>query len=107
MSQDQLNSDQIRAIITRIVEYRCSGDKKTELKKEQPYSDFAVSHPRLFDMACSPDFDWTKLNAMLALLDQIHGGSMSQNKASEIVGQALFDIYVQPKLKDAKKKDEM
>ena len=59
---------------------------------------FAEDYPTLFLKAIDPAFDTNQLKVMLALLNHMNDGNMSQHQASMIVGQRLIDKYVKGKV---------
>lgn len=61
------------------------------------YPEFAERFTTLFDMVCSPSFDMSCLQSMLALRDRILSKNMDVDSASRIVGKSLFDKYVADK----------
>lgn len=66
--------------------------KRMETRYEQLYK----MSPTLFDLVLSDDCDMDKLKWMLNMQEQIKLGKLDNNDASKIVGQKLFDEYVQP-----------
>lgn len=66
--------------------------KRMETRYEQLYKRSAT----LFDLVLQDDCDMVKLRWMLGMQAQIKTGKLDNNNASKIVGQKLFDEYVQP-----------
>lgn len=62
---------------------------------------FSAQYPGLFKMIMSDSCNDASLRTMLALLDRMGTGHMSQHQASVVVGQRLHDIYIKPKLSNA------
>lgn len=97
---DHLSSSDIRKIV---LEISCSAghpkDKETKFRKK--YHDFAELYPALFEMACTPNFDISKLLYMLELRDKVIQNETSVEDASKVVGETLFDEYVKPVLSKA------
>ena len=63
--------------------------------KFQPFIDI---YPELFKKIITKQ-DLTPIQSMLAMLDRMGEGSLSQHQASVIIGQKLVDKYVTPQLK--------
>jgi hypothetical protein len=60
---------------------------------------FAADYPTLFKMVLeSPNGRPEKLKLMLTMLDRMGATELTQDQASAIVGQRLYDTYVKPKL---------
>jgi hypothetical protein len=75
-----------------------------EIKAE--VSRFAEDYPALFKMLMSSEnFNEASLKTMLALLERMGTGEMSQHQASVIVGQRLHDVYIKPKMPDMERTD--
>lgn len=92
---DNMSSDDIRSIV---LEISCAAgnpkDKQQTFQKRHP--EFAERYPALFEMACHPNFDMSKLQYMLNLRDQITQKERTVEDASKEVGQTLFNEYVHP-----------
>jgi len=70
-----------------------------EIKAE--VSRFAEDYPALFKMLMSSEnFNEASLKTMLALLERMGTGEMTQHQASVVVGQRLHDVYIKPKMPD-------
>ena len=100
-----LPSDEIRTIVKDISSNNTFGN--TEQKKEfygKKYETFKKEYPKLFDMCCEPGgCNIEKLEFMLDMLSKVKSNKMNQDKASEIIGQQLFDEYVKPVINTDKK----
>jgi len=59
---------------------------------------FSTQYPGLFKMILADSYNDASLRTMLALLDRMGSGQMSQHQASVVVGQRLHDIYIKPKM---------
>jgi hypothetical protein len=71
------------------------------------YENFATKYPFLFEMCCKPNVDKDTLEMMLSMLEKIKNNKMTQDKASEDIGQHLFNKYVDvSKLKKSDKSPE-
>ena len=62
---------------------------------------FSTQYPGLFKMILEDSYNDSSLRTMLALLDRMGTGQMSQHQASVVVGQRLHDIYIKPKMSNA------
>lgn len=97
---DHLSSNEIRTIV---LEISCSAghQKDKEAKFRKKYHDFAEMYPALFEMACTPNFDISKLLYMLELREKVMQNETTVDDASKEVGQSLFNEYVKPVLSKA------
>lgn len=77
---------------------RLKRTNKDEFRKrmETRYEQLHKRSPTLFDLVLQDDCDMEKLKWMLAMQAQIKSGKIDNDNASKIVGQKLFDEYVQP-----------
>lgn len=85
----------IRAMVRDLVPLVRQGKLEAELKANYP--EYAERYPELFKKIVTKQ-DLTPLNTMLAMLDKMASGSISQHEASIIVGQRLVDRFVKPQL---------
>ena len=85
----------IREMISVLVPLVRAGKLEAELKVAYPT--YAERYPELFKKIVIKQ-DLTPLNTMVAMLDRIADGSISQHQASIIVGQRLVDRFVTPQL---------
>jgi hypothetical protein len=46
------------------------------------------------------------LKTMLAMLEKMGSGDLTQHQASSIVGERLSDVYIKPKIPEMERKDE-
>lgn len=99
-----LNSVQIQALVRQMDESlrRHKGLKRTNMNvyrekivEENKY--LYEVFPTVFEMHYEGKLDETFFN-MLKLRRQIEKGEMTQDEASRLVGQQLFDRYVAPKI---------
>ena len=72
------------------------GDNEEEAVREK-FPLFIELYPELFKKIIKGQ-DLTPIQNMLAMLDHMGEGKLSQHQASVIVGQKLVDRYVTPKL---------
>ncbi len=82
----------VRSMVARALEYRQERKSADDIKELLP--EFAEEYKHLFEMITAPEgFDANNLNMMLAMLERMGQGSLSQHEASVIVGKRLFDKY--------------
>lgn len=82
----------VRAMVARVLEYR--RERKTVAEIQERLPEFAEEYKHLFEMLTAPEgFDQQNLTIMLAMLDRMGQGALSQHEASIIVGKRLFDKY--------------
>lgn len=86
----------IRDMVKVLVPLVRQGKLETELKIAYP--SYGERFPELFKKIVTKQ-DLAPLNTMLAMLDKMAAGSISQHEASIVVGQRLVDRYVKPQLK--------
>ncbi len=85
----------VRGMISLIEELRTQGKTVDEIKERVP--EFARDYQNLFEAVTSPTgYDKQNLKVMLAMLDHMGEGQLTQHKASVIVGKKLADKYVNP-----------
>jgi hypothetical protein len=87
----------VRAMVSRCESYKERGLDAEQIKERLP--EFARDYPHLFETVLSSE-PWSRqsLHTMLALLDRMGEGEMSQHQASVIVGQRLVQTFVKPQL---------
>ena len=85
----------IREMISVLVPLVRAGKLEHELKTAYP--SYVERFPELFKKIVTKQ-DLTPLNTMVAMLDRMADGSISQHQASIIVGQRLVDRFVTPQL---------
>ena len=85
----------LRAMVRDLVPLVRQGKLEAELK--EAYPTYAERFPELFKKIVTKQ-DITPLNTMIAMLDKMAAGNISQHEASIIVGQRLIDRYVKPQL---------
>jgi hypothetical protein len=78
------------------------GEGKTRDEIIQEVARFAEDYPTLFKMAVQSDLkDNASFRTMLAMLDRMGSGDLTQHQASVIVGQRLHDTYIKPRLDES------
>lgn len=85
----------IRKMIRDMVPLVRQGVLQEELRTRFPTE--AEKYPELFKKIATKQ-DLTPINTMLAMLDRMAAGTISEHQASIIVGQRLVDRYVKPQL---------
>jgi len=91
--------------VLQIVQTIVTTDVSIRQKKRsfnQLYPKFAEHYPILFEMACSPNFDMVQFNKMMFMANKIQQKELTQNEASAVIGQSLFNTFVKPNLDMAK-----
>lgn len=86
----------VRDIVARIERYRAEGMPVSEIDTLVP--EFKKSFPKLYETLTGPTYDRKSLLTMLFMLEKMGTGQLSQNDASVIVGQRMFDTYVKPQI---------
>lgn len=82
----------VRSMVALVLQYRRERKTVDEIKERVP--EFAEAYKHLFEMITAPEgFDQRNLDIMLAMLDRMGSGSLSQHEASVLVGKRLFDQY--------------
>jgi hypothetical protein len=77
------------------------GKTAEEAAKEVPV--FCRDYPALFKMLFKIDIgNEAALRTMLAMLDRMGRGEMTQDQASGVIGQRLYDTYIKPNLDETK-----
>lgn len=95
VSQEEFSNEEIMSIVEEIYA-DASSEKEKKKKFQRKYGEFSERHETLFNMACRPNFEISKLRYMLALRSQIDNNTTTLEKASNRVGTALFNEYVKP-----------
>jgi len=99
----ELSSDEIMEKIHEIT------TKSGTVKEKQRYfrkmmPDFVERYPALFNMACEPGFNSSRLEYMLRMRDNVSRNKISQHTASVKVGENLYTEYVKPLVDKSDKK---
>jgi hypothetical protein len=90
----------IQGMIDRIEAAKRQGKTPQQLRQE--FSSFAEQYPKFFEIVTAPGgYNKNALRTMIAMLERMGAGQLSQHEASQIVGQRLVDIYVKPKVEGA------
>lgn len=89
----------VRTMIATIEQYQSEGKTTEEIKERVP--EFARDYKNLFEAATDPSgYSKQNLKTMLALLERMGEGSLSQHQASVIVGKKLADQYITPQVNE-------
>ena len=93
----------IRTVVNLIKASKRRGKSKKEVFHMMP--DFCETYPTLFNMVYDDGdrMDNARLERMMDMVDQVNGGKLSFKKASEDVGQNMFNEYVKPRVPHMKK----
>jgi hypothetical protein len=86
----------VRQHLRDIALWMSQGDSDDAIRQRVP--DFVEKYPELFRKIIQKQ-DLSPIQSMLAMLDRMGEGRLSQHQASIIVGQKLVDRYVTPQLK--------
>ena len=74
-------------------------ENKTEFEIREKHERFSQDYPQLFKMLMNGvTSNDASLRTMLAMLERMGTGELSQHQASVIVGQRLHDKYIKPNL---------
>lgn len=85
----------VRSMIVTITGLIEQGKPVDEIQQQFP--EFARDYKNLFETITSPSgYDKQNLKVMLALMDRMGDGQLSQHQASVIVGKKLADQYISP-----------
>ena len=85
----------IRTMVQDIALWMSHGDSEETIRARVP--EFIENYPELFKKVIGRQ-DLAPIQSMLAILDQMGSGQMSQHQASVIVGKKLVDRFVTPQL---------
>ena len=87
----------VRDCIELVEKYQNDGLSTEEIKDKVPT--FVRDYKNLFEMVTQPGgYNKQSLKTMLAMLDRMGTGELTQHQASVIVGQRLADTYIKPSL---------
>ena len=98
-----MSENEIRNILTDIKQERKrkkklvkkNFDEFTELMK-QKHKKFFNNFPGLFDKSVKGELNMRMMNIMLSMMTKIQSRQVTENSASEQIGQLLADKYVNP-----------
>ena len=90
-------AEYVRAMVKRVETYKVDGLGKEEITERLP--EFARDYPHLFETVLGDEpYHKSSLTTMLAMLEKMGEGDLSQHQASVIVGQRLVQTFVKPQL---------
>ncbi len=90
-------AEYVRAMVKRAEVYKKDGYTLEQIKERLP--EFGRDYPNLLEMVVSDEpYHKQTLTTMLAMLDRMGEGSLSQHQASVIVGQRLVQTFVKPQI---------
>ena len=85
----------IREMLNDIPRWMAQGLTEEQIREKVP--EFAIKYPELFTKIIQKQ-DLSPIQSMLAMLDKIGQGNISQHQASIIIGKKLVDKFVNPQL---------
>lgn len=92
-------AEYIRDCIKLVEGYQAEGLSTDEIKQKVPL--FVKNYKNLFEMITMPGgYNKQTLKTMLALIDRMGTGELTQHQASVIAGQRLADTYIKPVVKE-------
>lgn len=94
----------IRNSYEKIKKLQAEGKSLDEIKKE--VNSFFVNYPAAFKMITTPNFNEASFQVMLAMLERMGKGEMTQDQASGVVGQRLYNTYIKPNIDESKENGE-
>ena len=82
----------VRKMVACVLKYKEQNRSVDEIKELLP--EFVEQYKHLFEMITAPEsYDENNLNTMLAMLDHMDKGNLSQHEASVVVGKRLYEKY--------------
>jgi len=94
-AEARARSAMIKDAIATLRRMKEEGKTRTDMVEAVP--DFSRDYSKLFSMLVDRgEFDNPSLRTMIAMLDRMGSGDMSQHQASVVVGQRLHDVYIKP-----------
>lgn len=89
----------VRSMIDKVKKLKNEGKTVDEIKGE--VTRFSEDYPQLFKLLTKGDeYNEASLRTMLAMMEKMGTGEISQHQASVIVGQRLHDVFIKPKLSE-------
>lgn len=97
--QPKERAQYIRDSLALIETYQKEGLSTEQIKEKVPT--FVRDYKNLFEMVTQPGgYNKQSLKTMLAMLDRMGSGELTQHQASVIVGQRLADTYIKPSIQN-------
>ena len=85
----------VRDMVKKVEDYNAQGKTAEEIKTLMP--DFVRGYKNLVEMLTQPaGYNKQSLKTMLAMLDRMAAGELTQHQASVIIGKRLADTYIKP-----------
>lgn len=91
----------IREMLTDIPKLMAQNLTEEQIRNKVP--EFAEKYPELFQKILKKE-DLSPIQSMLAMLDKMGEGNISQHQASVIIGKKLVDTFVNPQLNSSTKR---
>jgi hypothetical protein len=91
----------IREMIEDVNIWLTQGLTEEQIREKVP--EFAEKYPELFSKLIKKD-DLSPIHSMIAMLDKMAEGNITQHQASIIIGKTLVDKFISPELNGSKKK---
>jgi hypothetical protein len=85
----------VREMLSDIPKWMAQGLTEEQIREKAP--EFADKYPELFSKIIKKE-DLSPIQSMLAMLDRMSEGNISQHQASIIIGKKLVDKFVNPQL---------
>ena len=85
----------IREMLTDIPKWMAQGLSEEQIREKAP--EFTDRYPELFQKLIGKQ-DLSPIQSMLAMLDRMGEGKITQHQASVIIGKKLVDKFVNPQL---------
>jgi len=85
----------IREMLNDIPRWMAQGLTEEQIREKVP--EFAEKYPELFQKIITKQ-DLSPIQSMLAMLDRMGEGNITQHQASIIIGKKLVDKFVNPQL---------
>lgn len=91
----------IREMIDDVNVWLSQGLTEEQIREKVP--EFAEKYPELFSKLIKQD-DLSPIQSMLAMLDKMAEGNITQHQASIVIGKTLVDKFINPELNGGGKK---
>ncbi len=89
----------VKAKIEIVKKLKAEGKAQAEIELHPELVTFVGSYPALFKMLFKIDIgNEAALRTMLAMLERMGTGQMTQDQASTVVGQRLYDTFIKDKI---------
>jgi len=88
----------IKTMIEKVKSLKALGKSPKEIKDAVP--EFTMNYPALIKMLLAESYNEGSLRTVVAMLEQMGTGNMTQHQASVVVGQRLHDVYIKPKINE-------